>query len=783
MGTMLQERGLEAGASPEALNLDKPEIVRSVHADYAAAGAQVIVSNSFGGSRSKLSHYGLEDKVHDINARAVTIAQEAVADYPEAMVAACLGPTGRFAQPVGDAPFAELVEIFGEQVKAFAETGPDLITCETFLDLRELKAAVVAAKTYAPHLPLIAMMTFEEGGRSVLGTPPEAAAVTLAGLGADVVGANCGLGIEGIYELLCKMRQVTHVPLIAQSNAGLPQLRDGVTVFPATPEDMVTYHDRLIELGVRVIGGCCGTTPDHIQAMRQALEGKDMSWQAPPAQGYLSSRSAVTPVGVNKPCAIIGERINPTGKKGYSAELREGKTAYIRRQAKDQSEVGAHLLDINVGAPGVDEPAAMEKAVFAVNGICNTPVVLDSSDPEALERGLQAADGRVLINSVNGEDKSLDAILPLARKYGAAVIGLTLDENGIPKTADGRVAIARKILDRAQTFGLGPQDVIIDCLTLTVSAEQQQAVITLETLRRVRDELNLATVLGVSNISYGLPCRPKLSSTFFTMALQAGLGAAIINPMEEEMMAAYRSSMVLLGHDPNAAAYIDAYSGQGGQQKEAQQAEKPQDMRSRLTQAIVEGDKDGVVPLVEEALQELEALQISNEGLLPGLEIMGKRFGKGEVFLPQVIQSADTMHAAFDRLKAEMAGERGEPVARILMATVEGDIHDIGKNIVITLLENHNFEVIDLGKNVSAAKIVEEAKRLQVDAVGLSALMTTTLEKMGETLEELRAAGVKVLTMVGGAVVTPEYAEEIQADLYAKDALEAVEKAKQLFAA
>lgn len=777
MGTLLQERGLKPGGCPEEMNMSAPEVVAGIHREYAEAGADIIVTNSFGGSREKLAHYGLAEKVAEINARSVELARKAAG--AQRFVAASIGPTGRFLLPVGDAGFDEMVEIFGEQVRAFAAAGADLITLETFLDIAELRAAVIACREFS-SLPVMALMTFEDGGRTVLGTSPQAAAVTLDGLQVDVIGSNCGLGVDGICQVLEQMRTVTSRPLIAQPNAGLPQLVDGRTVFTATPEEMTGYHERLIALGVRVIGGCCGTTPNHIRAMRQALEGRDLSWTPPARRCYLSSRTQVVEVGGAAPCAIIGERINPTGRKAYAAELREGKTAYIRREAQEQVEAGADLLDLNCGAPGVDEPACLERAVLAAVGVTGVPLVLDSSDPAALEHGLKAADGKVLINSVSGEEESLRNILPLARKYGAAVIGLALDGSGIPETAEERLGVARRILDAARASGLPDEDVIIDCLTLTVSAEQKRAMETIRTLRLVAGELGLSTVLGVSNISFGLPCRPILSSAFFAMALEAGLRAAIINPKDERMMDAYRSAMVLLGRDLRAERYVAAYGGaQAAAPAPAVSAGAP--VRERLAAAIIGGDKEGVVDLVEEALAEgFSPTEVSNEGLLPGLEEVGRRFGENRIFLPQVMQSAETMQTAFARLKQEMKGAVTASLGRILMATVEGDIHDIGKNIVCTLLENHGFEVIDLGKNVPAGRIVEQAREQAVDAVGLSALMTTTINQMEVTIQQLRKAGIKVFTMVGGAVVTQDYADAIGADLYAADAMEAVRKIKEL---
>ncbi len=781
MGTMLQERGLKPGQSPEELNLTMPEVVAGVHREYLDAGADIIVTNTFGGSREKLSHFGLEGKIREINGAAVALAREVAED--RAYVAASMGPTGRFVEPVGDVSFDWMADQFREQARPLIEAGADLITLETFLDIKEIRAAIIAIRELSAEIPVIAMLTFDDNGRSVLGTPPEAAAITLEAAGADIVGSNCGLGVEGIHDILAAMRRVTRLPLISQANAGLPVLKDGRTVFPGTPDEMTAYHDRLLALGVRIIGGCCGTTPAHIRAMREALEGRDQSFRAcGPAPGttFLSSRSGFVALGAGAPVAIIGERINPTGKKGFAAELREEKVSYIRREALEQVAAGATLLDVNVGTPGIDEPAALERAVFCVTGAVSAPLVLDSSSPAALERGLKAADGKVLVNSVNGEAKSLARVLPLVRKYGAAVIGLTLDETGIPATGEERCAVAGRIAQAADEMGIARENLVIDCLTLTVSAEQKRAMETLRAVRLVKERLSLNTVLGVSNISFGLPRRPVISSTFFAMAMEAGLDAAIVNPKEQPMMDAFRSAMVLLNRDANAAAYIDVYKG-AVEASAVPAGDQPQTIEARLSRAVIDGDRENVVALVEEALAAgMTPLTVSNDGLLPGLEEVGRRFEKNIYFLPQVIQSADTMQTAFTRLKAEMQGAELGSAGKILMATVEGDIHDIGKNIVCTLLENHGFEVIDLGKNVAADRIVAEALARQVDAVGLSALMTTTMSEMENVIARLKAAGVKSFTMVGGAVVTPEYAAEIGADLYAKDAMEAVARIKKL---
>jgi len=783
IGTILQTSGLKPGGCPEELNLSNPDLIKDIHLSYKNAGSDVVSTNTFGGNRIKLKEYGLENKVYEINLNAVKIARESVGE--DVCLAGDIGPTGKFIEPVGDLSFDEAIEVFSEQVNALKAGGVDCIIIETMMDIREMKAAILSAKW--AHIPVLATMTFDETGRTVLGTPPEVFAIVAEAMGVDAIGANCSLGVEGIYRALESMSRVTHLPLISQPNAGIPIIEEGKALFPASPSEMASYVPKLASLGVRVIGGCCGTTPEHIKKMGEEvreinsrLEERPLPKRPAAITTRLASRTRCTIFGGDHPAIIVGERINPTGKKALSQEIREGKTSIIRMEARGQSEAGADLLDVNVGVPGIDEPKALRMAIFAVNENCSLPIVLDSSNPEALEEGLKAIDGKTIINSVSGEEKRLTTILPLAKRYGASVIGLTLDDEGIPPTAEGRFKVAEKIMKRALGYGMHKSDIVIDCLAMTIGADQQSAMETLKAIRMVKERLELATILGVSNISFGLPNRGSINASFLAMALEAGLDAAIINPYDNQVMDTYYASMVLTGDDQKAKRYIKRY-GQEARGQGEKTKEESKTIAEKLKKAIIEGDGEGIVGLVEEALREgWNPLRISNEGLIPGLEEVGRLFGQNIYFLPQVMLSADTMKKAFERLKREFKGRKGPSLGKVLMATVEGDIHDIGKNIVSTLLENHGFEVIDLGKNVPSDRIVEEAIRHKVDVVGLSALMTTTVMEMENVLKRLKEKGVPVVTMVGGAVVTQDFANRIGANGYAKDALEAVEKVKGL---
>ncbi len=783
-GTMLQKLGLKPGGCPDELVLKDPGMVKKVHAAYIEAGSDIVTTNTFGANRPKLKEYGLEGRLREINVRAAQCARE---EAGRAFVAGGLGPTGSFVEPVGDMSFDTALAVYREQAEALKEGGVDLIIIETMMDIKEMRAAIIGARSTG--LPVVATMTFDETMRTVLGTPPESFAIMAEAAGADVIGANCSLGIEGIHKAVLAMSKVSSLPIIAQPNAGIPELRDNKTVFPASHEDMAAYVPRLVEAGVRVLGGCCGTSPDHIKMMAGVFRSLGPAAARPAGFTGLASRTSFTLFGGSYAPIVIGERINPTGRKALAQEIKEGKTAGIRNEARSQALSGAHALDVNVGVPGIDETQAMIRAVFAVNENSTLPIVIDSSSPEAILAGLRSVDAKPLINSISGERKKLSSIIPLAKEYGAAILGLTLDDSGIPDTAEGRLKVAEKMLEAVLAAGMRKEDLVIDCLAMTVSADPKSAIETLKAIKLVKERLGLATVLGVSNISFGLPAREVINANFLTMALAAGLDGAIINPNNKAMMDAYHASIVLLNKDVRAERYIRRHQAMeeaagvkdGSALKASVDALPVNDIATRLRKAIIEGDEENIVSLVEGALGEgWDPIRISNEGLVPGLEEVGRLFACNRYYLPQVMLSADTMKKAFARLKVEMKGKAGAPVGKVLLATVEGDIHDIGKNIVATLLENHGFEVIDLGKNVAADRIIEEAVRNNVDIVGLSALMTTTVMEMDCVIKRLKERGIQALTIVGGAVVTREFSEKIGADEYGGDALSAIDKMKAM---
>ena len=769
MGTMLQAAGLPMGMTPELWNLTEPETVADIQRRYVEAGSRVLYTNTFGANRLKLARSGRS--VAEIVAGGVRCARMAAGDK-DVRVALDIGPLGQLLEPLGTLTFEEAYELFREQVLAGAEAGADLIVIETMSDLYEVKAAVLAAKENST-LPVWVTMTFEQSGRSFVGVTVPAMALTLNGLGVDAMGFNCSLGPRELLPLLEELRSWTDKPLILKPNAGLPDPATGA--YRITPAAFARQMLPALSLGVTILGGCCGTSPDFIRALGTALE-KGGEAQPRPARrcGVSSGRLAVGLDGVR----VIGERINPPGKKRLQQALRENDIDYLIARGIEQQDAGADILDVNVGLPGIDEPDMMVRVVKALQGVTDLPLQLDSSNPAAIEAGLRAVSGKAIVNSVNGRREVLDAILPLCKKYGAAVIGLCMDENGIPADWQGRVNIARRILDAALKHGIAREDVYIDCLTLTVSAQQEQARETLRALRFVKEELGLHTVLGVSNISFGLPARENITVSFLTQALYAGLDLPIVNPNQEAIMNAVASWRVLSGEDAGSRAYIDRFAAQ----PEASRAAPAPESAMSIDEAILRGLGGETARLTVKALMERSELEVINELLIPALDRVGELYEKQEIFLPQLISAANAACEGFELIKARIARRGGESVSKgkILLATVRGDIHDIGKNIVRVVLENYGYTVLDLGRDVPVEDVVETAMRENVKLVGLSALMTTTVVSMAETIAALRRSGHDCKVMVGGAVLTADYAAQIGADYYAKDAKQAVDIAKEV---
>ncbi len=785
MGTMLQAAGLPLGAKPELLNLENPALIESIHARYAAAGSRILAANTFGASVHKLAGSGYT--VAQVVAAGIGCACRAAAPYG-ALVALDIGPLGELLEPAGTLPFEAAVDAFAEIVWAGAEAGADLILCETFTDLYELKAVLLACKENC-GLPVLASMSFEAGGRTFTGCTVESFAATARGLGADAVGINCSLGPKEIFPMaqaLCAAVPGDY-PVFVKPNAGLPRA-DG-SGYDITPQHFALLMKPYRALGLFAAGGCCGTTPDFIRAIASVFGDCTPGRPIHPMPSILCTPvSCVTVDGVT----VVGERINPTGKKRFQQAIREGDVDYILGQAVSQAESGAALLDVNVGVLGVDEPAVMERVVKTLQSVVSLPLQLDSSNAAALERGLRVYNGKPIVNSVNGEQAVLDRLLPLCKKYGAAVVGLTLDEGGIPKTAARRVAIARRIRDAALSAGISPEDIYIDCLTLTASAQQEDVLVTLDALRTCKAELGVRTVLGVSNISFGLPCRPLLNTAFLTMAMYAGLDLAIMNPASEEMMGAIYAYNVLTARDPQSQRYIDRYAGRSLSMAAAAPAPAAESAAPAggaegpcgpLIKAVEQGLKGEAAAHTRALLASREPLQLVDEALIPALDAVGAGYEKGTLFLPQLLQSASAAQAAFEEIKAAVAknGQPGASKGLIVLATVKGDVHDIGKNIVKVILENYGFEVIDLGRDVPVETVVETVRRTGARLVGLSALMTTTLKSMAETIEALHAAKLDCKVMVGGAVLTESYAMEIGADWYARDAKRSADIAKEFY--
>ena len=788
MGSLLQARGLKPGELPETWNVLHPEILKEVHLEYLKAGCDIVTTNTFGANGLKFGSEG-EFSLKNLVTAAVENAKAAIKEAGHGYVALDLGPTGKLLKPLGDLAFTDACDLYKEVVSYGVGAGADLVLIETMSDGYEAKAAVLAAKESC-DLPVFATMIFDSKGKLLTGGNVESTVALLEGLGVDALGINCGLGPVQMMDILKDILKVVSVPVIVNPNAGLPRSEGGKTVYDIDADEFARYMAQIADMGANVVGGCCGTTPEHIKKTVELCKDKVQVLPEEKNRTVISSYSQA--VVFDKKTIIIGERINPTGKSKFKQALRDHNLEYILREGVTQQDNGADVLDVNVGLPEIDEPSMMEDVVKELQAVIDLPLQLDTSSAEAMERGLRVYNGKPLINSVNGKKEVMEQIFPLVAKYGGVVVGLCLDEDGIPETAEGRIAVGKKIIDTAATYGIGPEDIILDGLCMTVSSDSQGAIVTLETLRKIRDELGGKSVLGVSNISFGLPQREIINGAFFTMAMESGLSAAIINPNSEAMMRAYYSFNALMNLDPQCSEYISIYSGQtaglgqtigkGGNGAGGSGAAGNGGAGSAgsLGNAIERGLKEVAVESVTALLKEKEALDVINEEIIPALDHVGKGFEKGTVFLPQLLMSAEAAKAAFEVIKNAMAGsgETQEKKGTIILATVKGDIHDIGKNIVKVLLENYSYDVIDLGKDVPPETVVEEAVSRHVPLVGLSALMTTTVPSMEETIKQLRESAPWVKVMVGGAVLTQEYADTIGADAYCKDAMASVHYAE-----
>lgn len=758
MGTMLQAAGLKAGQLPETLNITNKDMILAVHRAYADAGCEYITTNTFGANCLKFENY---DEIIKAGIElAKSVGKKVLLD---------IGPTGKLLKPMGELAFDDAIDIFAKTVIA-GKDGADAVLIETMSDTYEIKAAVLAAKENC-DLPIIVTMIFDEKGRLLTGADIKTAVTMLEGLGVDVIGLNCGLGPKQMIEYVKELRKWTSLPIAVQPNAGLPVSVNGKTVFNVEPEEFAQDMKEIAKLGVSYLGGCCGTTPEHIRQMIALC--KDIPANVPESKNYCLVSSYSETVDLGEKPKIIGERINPTGKKLFKEALRRNDIDYIIKEGIAQCDAGAHILDVNVGLPEIDECKMMEDAVYNLQAVLPTPLQIDTTNIAALERALRIYNGKPMLNSVNGKQKNMEEVFPLAKKFGSVVVCLCLDENGIPETAQGRIAVAEKIIKTAKEYGIDKKDLIVDALTMTISTDKNNAKETLKAVKYIRETLGVNTVLGVSNISFGLPQRDVINTAFFTLALQSGLSAGIINPKSSSMMNAYYSYNALAGLDDNCTEYIESVT-------EAQQA--VQETNVTLHTAIVKGMKDEAGACAKELLKDTAPLDIINNYIIPALDEVGAGFEKNKIFLPQLLMSADSAKAAFDVIKEYMILNNAEEKSgnKIVLATVHGDIHDIGKNIVKVLLSNYGFDVIDLGKDVPEETVLQAVTQNDVKLVGLSALMTTTVPAMEKTIELLhKNTDAKVL--VGGAVLTKSYAKMINADWYAKDAMESVRIAKAFF--
>ena len=773
MGSMLQARGLKLREIPEILNLTQPDLIRSIHREYLNAGSDFITANTFGANRFKLKDSGHD--VKEIVAAGLKLAREVTAGTP-ALVALDIGSTGRVMYPSGDASFGEIYDAVAEMVIA-GKNLCDVILLETFTDLHELKAAVIAARETS-DLPIFATMSFEESGRTFFGASVEAMTATLEGLGVSALGVNCSLGPGQLVPIVERFCACSHIPVMVQPNAGLPVIVDGKSHYDVTPEEFAKISARFAEMGANILGGCCGTTPRHIALMKDSVTkrfGHALTRNVPDDTVACSPSKVVT---FGRKFVVIGERLNPTGKKLLQKALREGDTDYLLKEAVKQQDQGADILDLNAGLPDIDEPAVLTHALREIQGVVNLPIQIDSSNPEALESAARIYNGKPILNSVNGKSSSLESVLPVAKKYGACVLGLTLDDKGIPESAEERLKIARLIVDMAESIGIPRRNILIDCLTLTASAQQKLVPETLRAVCLVRDELGVKTVLGLSNVSFGLPRRPLVNRTMMMAAIMNGLDSAIINPGDPDLKETLLAWNLLSGNEEdmqNYISYCELHPANSQPQSQTVTA-KAESAVKDLSGAIIRGLKDESAEMTRELLKTSKPLEIIENNIVPALDSVGKDYEAGKLFLPQLIKSAEAAKSAFEVLSLDMGRNEsaGKAKGPVILATVYGDVHDIGKNIVRTIFENYNFDVIDLGKDVPPEKIVEAVKSRGVNVVGLSALMTTTVASMKETIAKLKESCPDVKVIAGGAVLTPELANYAGADFYARDAMEGV---------
>lgn len=776
MGTLLQAEGLQPGELPETWNIERKETIRKIHQSYFEAGSDIVLTNTFGANALKFHDENCSLKaIIDAAVENVRFgAKAAIRDERDYYVALDIGPTGKLLKPLGDLSFEDAYEAFKEVMQYGEKAGADLIHIETMSDTYEVKAAVLAAKENT-NLPVFATMIFDDKGKLLTGGEVPSVVALLEGLRVDALGINCGMGPKQMLPILQQIAQYTSLPIIVKPNAGLPKQRDGQTYYDVTPDVFAKQLQEIVKAGACVIGGCCGTTPKHIRAMIAAC--KDLEMTKPTFKNHTIVSSYGKAVELGDMPVIIGERINPTGKSKFKQALKEHNLDYILKEGITQQDKGAHILDVNVGLPDIDEVVMMKEVVRELQSVTSIPLQIDTVDTEAMEQAMRIYNGKPMVNSVSGKQESMNAVFPLIQKYGGVVIGLTLDENGIPKTAKGRLEVAGKIIEEAKKYGIDKKDIVIDVLTMTISSEPNGAKTTLEALKMVRDTYGVRTALGVSNISFGLPSRPAINANFYTMAMQNGLTAGIINPSSEDMMRSYHSYCALMNYDTNCENYIAHYGNQ-----EPVKTAVPAGQQIDLKTAIEKGLKEDAYQTTVALVKTEAPLEIINTYLIPALDTVGKGFEKGTVFLPQLLMSADAAKSSFAVLKEELEKNGGEEKEKekVVLATVKGDIHDIGKNIVKVLLENYSFEVIDLGKDVAPERIVETVLEKEVRLVGLSALMTTTVVSMEETIRQLREKAPDCKVMVGGAVLNQEYADMIGADFYGKDAMQSVYYAQKI---